>query len=57
MESKGLLSVVDWPNVNPLDGVFSASFDAVNENPPLGFSDAFVLVPKATPLLVPWFED
>ena len=57
VESEGLLSVVELLNVNPADGVFSAGFDALNENPPLELSDAFVFVPKVNPPLVPWLED
>jgi hypothetical protein len=52
VEGEGLLSVVDWPYVNPA-GVVSAGFDAANENPP---SDAFVFVLKLNPPFVPWLE-
>jgi len=55
VEGEGLLSVVDWPNVNPA-GVVSAGFDAANENPPFEPSDAFVFVLKLNPPFVPWLE-
>lgn len=56
VEGEGLLSVVGWPNANPVGVAFSAGFVVVNGNPPLEPSDVFVFVPKENPPLEPWFE-
>ena len=56
VEGEGLLSVVGWPNENPVGVAFSAGFVVGNENPPFRFSDAFLFAPKLNPPLVPWLE-